>query len=128
TTQAQGNISLNFSGDVNNIGGKIVAGNNVSINAGRILNDQTAPTSGSESMSVVADPALLWSAVVGSVAVQYIGIQGREEWVVETDTVTKTLGDLLSPTGFQTSFTATPSRCAGGNCTIAASQPVAGSG
>ncbi|CAB3680276.1 hypothetical protein LMG24076_02391 [Trinickia soli] len=133
TTQAQGNVTLNFSGDVNNTGGKIVAASNVNINAASIVNDQTLPSGASTVTQVVNDSALLWSGVVGTQtwAFSYGGC-GECDYGVGVAHATATLGNLLSPTGawgalqnVQTAGGTSPCRV---DCTLPSATPISGSG
>ncbi|TKC87640.1 filamentous hemagglutinin N-terminal domain-containing protein [Trinickia terrae] len=99
-TQTQGNATFNLGGTLQNTGGSIFAGNNVTINAGAVVNDQTAPT-GSTTTTVVNDPNVLWSSVVGTEnwGITY-WVSGDTGHDANTQvTTTATLGDLLSPTG-----------------------------
>ncbi|WP_336598096.1 filamentous hemagglutinin N-terminal domain-containing protein [Paraburkholderia bengalensis] len=122
TTQSRGDANFNLGGTLLNTGGSIFAGNNVNINAGAVINDQTAPSGSATSTSVVTDPALLWSAVAGTLTTWSIETYGAENGFTQTvsDTSAATLGDILSPTGVQAT---------GANASAPyASQPVTGSG
>jgi filamentous hemagglutinin len=100
TTQTQGNATFNLGGTLLNTGGSIFAGNNIVINAGAVVNDQTAPT-GTTTTTTVNDPSLLWSSVVGTANWSYIGVTPGDSGQLAPVLVsaTATLGDLLSPTG-----------------------------
>lgn len=106
TTQSQGSITLNFSGDVNNIGGKIVAGSNVSINAATIENDQTVSGAATTNTTAVINPDVLWSSVVGTESWKYYWASYAGDGNDGTGFVqaTATLGNLLSQTGLYGSF------------------------
>ncbi|MFM0178996.1 filamentous hemagglutinin N-terminal domain-containing protein [Paraburkholderia aspalathi] len=123
TTQSKGDANFNIGGTLTNTGGSIFAGNNVNINAGAVVNDQTAPSGSSTSTTtVVTNPSLLWSAVAGTQTNWYDQSYGGENGFLEvaSSTTSATLGDLLSPTGTQ----ATGANASAYN----ASQPVTGSG
>jgi filamentous hemagglutinin len=124
TTQSQGNITFNLGGTLQNTGGSVFAGNNLTINAGAVVNDQTAPTGQQTTTTTVSDPSLLWSGIVGSALFSQSGSDGGDGdgTSVSTDTYTAMLGDLLSPTGSQNGETSDDTE------NIPASQPVAGSG
>lgn len=124
TTQSQGNITFNLGGTLLNTGGSVFAGNNLTINAGAVVNDQTAPTGQQTTTTIVTDPTLLWSGVVGSAIFSQMGSDGGDGDTdsVSTYTYTATLGDLLSPTGSQNGEASDDTE------SIPASQPVAGSG
>ncbi len=123
TTQSRGDANFNIGGTLWNTGGSIFAGNNVNINAGAVVNDQTAPSGvGSTATTVVTNPSLLWSAVAGTQTYWYEQSYGGENGFLQaaSGTTSATLGDLLSPTGTQ----ATGANASSPN----ASQPVTGSG
>ena len=139
TTQSQGNITFNLGGTLQNTGGSVFAGNNVTINAGAVVNDQTAPTGSVTNTTVTTDPSLLWSGAIGTetAGLVYIYGHGGDQY---TDTsafeFSTTLGNLLSPTGFQTGATpvsapadgyANGGRC-DEFCSMTGSSPVVGSG
>ena len=132
TTQAQGNINLNLGGTLWNTGGSLFAGNNVTINAAAVVNDQSAPTGQTTTTTTtVVAPSVLWSGAVGTknVGLEYdFGADGGELYA-GYGTTQATLGDLLAPTGSttNTSVTAPEGHCIDG-CSATASQPVAGSG
>ena len=123
TTQSRGDANFNIAGTLLNTGGSIFAGNNVNINAGAVVNDQTAPSGAtSTSTTTVTNPSLLWSAVAGTQTYWYEQSYGGENGFLQpaSGTTSATLGDLLSPTGTQ---------AIGANASaLNASQPVAGSG
>ncbi|WP_116137857.1 filamentous hemagglutinin N-terminal domain-containing protein [Trinickia diaoshuihuensis] len=131
TTQAQGNVNLNLSAALLNTGGSVFAGNNLTVNAASVVNDQTAPTGQQTITTAVVDPSVLWSGAVGTKGIGYEYIFGGDggELSAGYNTVSATLGDLLAPTGSTTnsSPTAPEGHCFDG-CSISASQPVAGSG
>ncbi|WP_176072613.1 filamentous hemagglutinin N-terminal domain-containing protein, partial [Trinickia caryophylli] len=98
-TQSQGNIGFNLGGTLQNTGGNIFAGNDISIAAAAVVNDQTAPTSVVTTAAVpVDDPSLLMSTVVGQ-ETYYVGFSSESGLNVDQYVVTATLGDLLAPTG-----------------------------
>jgi len=128
TTQSRGDANFNIAGTLLNTGGSISAGNNVNINAGAVVNDQTAPSGSSTSTTAISDPSLLWSGVVGTTTVRYEWVGGSESSLSATaQDIPATLGGLLSPTGSTTSVTVSPVSCIDG-CTLQAGNPVAGSG
>lgn len=99
-TQAAGDIRFNLGGDLQNTGGMITAGRDISIQANRVINDQTAPTGQTTTTTRVDDPALLLSNVIGTVTVGRF-VRGTTIDSQNLIYVTKdvTLGDLLSPLG-----------------------------
>ena len=101
TTQTQGSATFNLGGTLLNTGGSIFAGNDVTIKAGAVVNDQTAPT-GSTTTTVINDPNVLWSSVVGGESWGVVGWSaggdGSQPTLVNGG-ATARLGDLLSPTG-----------------------------
>ncbi|WP_449412391.1 two-partner secretion domain-containing protein [Pandoraea soli] len=144
-TQAAGNITFTLPGQLNNIGGTIIAGNNLTVNAGTVINDQAGGSGLTSSTTTIVDPNLLWSGLVGTRFwwgkdgqlisngegdVPYYGLQQH--------TANATLGDLLSPTGATTQGKpdgVNPwegETCIQGfasvACTQGVSNPVAGSG
>ncbi|EUC12601.1 beta strand repeat-containing protein [Paraburkholderia hospita] len=122
TTQSAGNANFSLGGTLLNTGGSIFAGNNVNINAGAVVNDQTAPSGSATSTTVVTNPTLIWSAVAGTQTSWSDQSYGGENGFLQavSDTTTATLGDLFSPTGLQAT---------GANASSPfASQPVTGSG
>ncbi|MCG5258655.1 filamentous hemagglutinin N-terminal domain-containing protein [Cupriavidus gilardii] len=96
-TQAAGDIRFNLGGDLQNTGGMITAGRDISIQANRVINDQTAPTGQTTTTTRVDDRQLLLSNVIGTVTVGHYRDQESSEIVESTKTVT--LGDLLAPMG-----------------------------
>ncbi|SNU89485.1 two-partner secretion domain-containing protein [Pandoraea sputorum] len=143
-TQAAGDITFSLPGTLNNIGGTIIAGNNLTVNAGAVINDQAAGSGLTTTNSVITDPTLLWSGLVGSR--DWISYDGPRINVSEGDPGTPspvnrhadaTLGDLLSPTG-----ATAQGKPAGANpwegqtcalfgpsiCTVGVTDPLAGSG
>ncbi|MFP3187189.1 MAG: adhesin, partial [Paraburkholderia sp.] len=129
-TQSQGNMSFSLGGTLQNTGGSILAGNNISINAAAVVNDQTAPTGSSTTTTEVSDPSLLWSGAAGSESVTYSKVGGNSQDPTEvTISNAATLGDLLSPSGSEYGFSVgAPGPSCSFNCTLAATTPVAGSG
>ncbi|TCK95588.1 filamentous hemagglutinin N-terminal domain-containing protein [Paraburkholderia sp. BL9I2N2] len=131
TTQSKGDANFNIGGTLLNTGGSIFAGNNVNINAGAVVNDQTAPGAPVTTTSTISDPSLLWTGAVGTESYSYeykYGGQNGYEGIAGL-TVDATLGDLLSPTGSTTG--ASIGRGIGfcqANCGIVASQPYGASG
>jgi filamentous hemagglutinin len=102
TTRSQGDANFNIGGTLTNTGGSIFAGNNVNINAGAVVNDQTAPGAPVVTTAQTTDPALLWSAVAGTETVwseHHVGTGDGGMTAVGSSTSTATLGDLLSPQG-----------------------------
>jgi filamentous hemagglutinin len=131
TTRSQGDANFNIGGTLTNTGGSIFAGNNVNINAGAVVNDQTAPSGSNTTTTAISDPSLLWSGSVGQVAINLQSYAGGDTGALysETQNLPATLGGLLSPTGSQTTVTVTPfnGECVE-DCGLDAGQPVAGSG
>ncbi len=131
TTQAQGNISFNLGGDLNNVGGSIVSNANITIRAASVENDQTAPTGTTTTTTTTTDPNLLWSSVIGTESWAYDwGGCGECDYGTGTAQATGTLGNLLSPTGLwgtmQNVTVGNPCRF---NCGPSSSAtPIAGSG
>lgn len=101
TTQAAGNATFNLSGTLQNTGGTITAGNNVSITAASVVNDQTAPSGQQTYTTQISDPSLLLSAGIGNVnywsRVHVCCTIEASDDVLKTQAAT--LGDLLSPLG-----------------------------
>lgn len=139
TTQSKGDANFNISGTLTNTGGSIFAGNNVNINAGAVVNDQTAPSGAVTTTTTITDPALLWS---GSVGQEFAGLiytygHGGDQYTgTSAFEFSATLGNLLSPSGFQAGTTPVDAPAGGypngghcsGYCTVAGSAPIAGSG
>ncbi|APD13329.1 hypothetical protein RO07_12370 [Pandoraea pulmonicola] len=104
-TQAAGNITFTLPGQLNNIGGTIIAGNNLTVNAGSVINDQAAGAGLVSTTTTVVDPSLIWSAVIGTRNSSVIdwaagmGGEGDATWKWMRVSNTATIGDLLSPTG-----------------------------
>ncbi|VVE72747.1 tRNA nuclease CdiA-2 [Pandoraea captiosa] len=102
-TQAAGDITFSLPGTLNNIGGTIIAGNNLTVNAGAVVNDQAAGSGSVTTTTTVVDPSLIWSAIIGIRSSRLSQGPGGGEgdmnvrWLDVTSTAT--LGDLLSPTG-----------------------------
>ncbi|RKP45887.1 filamentous hemagglutinin N-terminal domain-containing protein, partial [Trinickia fusca] len=117
TTQAQGDATFNLTGTLQNTGGSIFAGHDISINAASVVNDQTAPSGSATTTTTVIDSSLLLSAAAGTETYwqQYKDSSG-------SNTFNASLGTLLSPTGMQLSDAGPSIIC------TSCSQPVAGSG
>ncbi|ODP33467.1 S-layer family protein, partial [Pandoraea sp. ISTKB] len=102
-TQAAGDITFNMPGTLNNIGGTIIAGNNLTVNAGAVVNDQAAGSGAVTTTTTVVDPSLIWSAVIGMRSSMLSegpgGGEGDMNVRWKNVSSTATLGDLLSPTG-----------------------------
>jgi len=138
STQAQGNMSLLLTGDLQNTGGTIQAGNNLTISANTVENNQTAPSGYTSTTTAVVDPAFLWATVIGTENWEYEAMVGDpSSGVSETDftaTIPGTLGNLLSPTGASSSTVVTPATEADASnscftdCVLAPSSPIAQSG
>ncbi|MDQ0625877.1 beta strand repeat-containing protein [Paraburkholderia graminis] len=71
TTQSRGDANFNLGGTLLNTGGSIFAGNNIVINAGAVVNDQTGPTGQQTSTTQVSDSALLLTAAIGTATTQF---------------------------------------------------------
>ncbi|WP_256979705.1 filamentous hemagglutinin N-terminal domain-containing protein [Burkholderia sp. AU16741] len=134
TTQSKGDAVFRLSGTLQNTGGSIVAGRNVSISAGAVVNDQTAPGAAVTTTQDVVDPGLLWSGAVGAETYWYqYRIPGPGDSGLTLGDTTfsfnTTLGNLLSPTGAQAAITSRSSTnpCRE-YCDLSVSSPVAGSG
>ncbi|VWD30824.1 two-partner secretion domain-containing protein [Burkholderia contaminans] len=134
TTQSRGDVVFRLGGTLQNTGGSINAGRNVSISAGAVVNDQTAPTGAVTTRSVVEDPNLLWSGTVGSESFQYYGPVANDSGSTFYGTLSGnrnvTFGDLLAPTGTVHGYDVgyfDDSPCPR-DCTFNPSSPVAGSG
>lgn len=134
TTQSKGDAVFRLGGTLQNTGGSIVAGRNVSISAGSVINDQTAPSGAVTTRSVVEDPNLLWSGTVGSESFQYYGPVANDSGSTFYGTLSGnrnvTFGDLLAPTGSVNGYDVgyfDDSPCPR-DCTFNPSSPVAGSG
>ncbi|WP_347557345.1 ribonuclease domain-containing protein [Robbsia sp. KACC 23696] len=134
TTQASGNLTVALSGTLSNTAGSIYAGNNVTITANTVVNDQAGPTGATTTSgaTVVVNPSVLWSGNIGSLTVPTTwetttndggGDSGSSSW-----STSSTVGDLLSPTGsthlvYNTGY----SPCTT-SCSIAGSSPTLASG
>ncbi len=135
TTQAQGNVTFTLTGDVNNTGGNLIAGNNVTINAASIENDQAASTTPTTTTTAVTNPDVLWSSVVGTQnwGTAWAFNAGDGNSGGNAVSATATLGNLLSPTGM---WGTVQGFSDGGtlvynctiNCTLPSATPVSGSG
>ncbi|MHA7678613.1 two-partner secretion domain-containing protein [Cupriavidus sp. PET2-C1] len=66
TTQAGGDIKVDISGTLNNIGSVIGANGNLHIAAGAVINDRTAPVDAGSSTTKVVNDSLLNSTIIGS--------------------------------------------------------------
>ncbi|MGO4330124.1 beta strand repeat-containing protein [Cupriavidus sp. M-11] len=66
TTQAGGDIKVDLSGTLNNIGSVIGANGNLHIAAGSVINDRTAPVDAGSSTTKVVNDSLLNSTIIGS--------------------------------------------------------------
>ncbi|EHP39558.1 filamentous hemagglutinin adhesin HecA 20-repeat-containing protein, partial [Cupriavidus basilensis OR16] len=66
TTQAGGDIKVDISGTLNNIGSVIGANGNLHIAAGAVINDRTAPVDAGSSSTKVVNDGLLNSTILGS--------------------------------------------------------------
>ncbi|MGN4017201.1 two-partner secretion domain-containing protein [Burkholderia gladioli] len=131
TTQSRGNASFNLGGGtLQNTGGSIFVGNNLTINAGTVVNDQTAPGAAVTTTTTTVDPNLLWSGAIGTSTVNWWYWSGGDHNFnyIHSSQHTALLGDILSPTGVAAGFTAPPYLFCGSGCGIAPSQPIAGSG
>ncbi|PLZ00439.1 adhesin [Burkholderia sp. WAC0059] len=107
TTQAVGDISFNLgSGTLQNTGGSIYAGNDITINAGTVINDQAAPTGSVTTTQAISDTSVLMSGSVGTAAYAFVwdAYAGgdTDSGGTVTETMAATLGDLLSPSGAAT--------------------------
>ncbi|WP_423395032.1 filamentous hemagglutinin N-terminal domain-containing protein [Burkholderia sp. LMG 21824] len=134
TTQSRGDVVFRLGGILQNTGGSINAGRNISISSGAVVNDQTAPTGAVTTRSVVEDPNLLWSGTVGSESFQYYGPVANDSGSTFYGTLSGnrnvTFGDLLAPTGAVHGYDVgyfDDSPCPR-DCTFNPSSPVAGSG
>ncbi|VVD73760.1 tRNA nuclease CdiA-2 [Pandoraea morbifera] len=142
-TQAAGNVTFTLPGQLNNIGGTIIAGNNLTVNAGAVINDQAAGAGAVTTTTTVIDPGLIWSAVIGTRGTTVrdwsapTGGEGdmNPRWMTVSSTAT--LGDLLSPTGVTLEGKTeginpwTGDRCDGAfgvSCDAGTAAPVTGSG
>ncbi|TCW85641.1 adhesin [Burkholderia sp. SRS-46] len=133
-TQSKGDVAFRLGGTLQNTGGAIFAGRNVSISAGAVVNDQTAPTGAVTTRSAVEDPNLLWSGTIGSEWFQYYGPVANDSGSTFYGTISGdrkvTLGDLLAPTGSANGYDVgyfDDSPCPR-DCTFNPSSPVTGSG
>ncbi len=68
TTQAGGDIKVDISGTLNNIGSVIGANGNLHIAAGAVINDRTAPVDAGSSTTKVSNSALLNATQIGKYA------------------------------------------------------------
>nr|WP_232434510.1 filamentous hemagglutinin N-terminal domain-containing protein [Burkholderia ubonensis] len=134
TTQSRGDVVFRLGGTLQNTGGSVFAGRNVDISAGAVVNDQTEPSGQTTTTTVVSDPSLLWSGVIGWERFPYgfhlpcgQGCGGGSN-AIEIGGFSATLGDLLSPTGSQTSTTFYCERAVFQLCGRSGGQPIAGSG
>ncbi|WDD94484.1 polymorphic toxin type 24 domain-containing protein [Burkholderia sp. FERM BP-3421] len=131
TTQSKGDVNFKLGGTLQNTGGSVFAGRNVSISAGAVVNDQTAPGAAVTTTRDIVDPNLLWSGRVGTIT----------RWVVDRSgggdhgytysaqrTLDASMGDLLSPTGSTSTRYLNAWGCTEATCYIKGTAPVAGSG
>ncbi|CAM3058484.1 two-partner secretion domain-containing protein [Burkholderia ubonensis] len=97
TTQSQGNITFNLGGVLNNVGGSVFAGNNLNINAWAVINDQASSGSGGSATATttVVDPALLWSAPLGTIDFYFLRHSKALDDYVVKESAPATLGGLL---------------------------------
>ncbi|CAM2179042.1 filamentous hemagglutinin [Burkholderia latens] len=98
TTQSKGDANFNLTSTLQNTGGSIFAGNNVSITASSVINDRTPSNGMTDSGPVrVNDSAFLWSTVIG-----HKQTATGNEYGPGVELYTSkdgTLGDMLSATG-----------------------------
>ncbi|WP_260430425.1 two-partner secretion domain-containing protein [Burkholderia stagnalis] len=134
TTQSKGDAVFRLGGTLQNTGGSIVAGRNVDISAGAVVNDQAAPTGAVTTKAAVEDPNLLWSGTIGSESFQYYGPVVNDSGSTFYGTLygdrKVTLGDVLAPTGTVNGYDVgyfDDSPCPR-DCTFNPSSPVAGAG
>ncbi len=131
TTQSKGDVNFKLGGTLQNTGGSVFAGRNVSISAAAVVNDQTAPGAAVTTTRDIVDPNLLWSGRVGTIT----------RWVVDRTaggdhgytysaqrTLDASMGDLLSPTGSTSTRYLNAWGCTEATCYIKGTAPVAGSG
>ncbi|WP_017919591.1 hypothetical protein, partial [Burkholderia gladioli] len=131
TTQSRGNASFNLGGGtLQNTGGSIFVGNNLTINAGTVVNDQTAPGAAVTTTTTTVDPNLLWSGAIGTSTFYWWYEHGGDHITQYTYSSQRPgqLGDLLSPTGASYAYPGLPYWYCGQGCSVPVSQPVAGSG
>jgi filamentous hemagglutinin len=132
TTQSKGDAVFRLGGTLQNTGGSIFAQRNIDISAGAVVNDQTAPTGAVTTKTIVEDPNLLWSGVIGSQTFQYYGPvaadSGSTFYGVIGGSRTVTLGDLLAPTGTVNGYDSDGTTPCPRFCLFDPSSPVAGSG
>ncbi|WP_244121612.1 filamentous hemagglutinin N-terminal domain-containing protein [Burkholderia gladioli] len=131
TTQSRGNASFNLGGGtLQNTGGSIFVGNNLTINAGTVVNDQTAPGAAVTTTTTTVDPNLLWSGAIGTSTFYWWYAHGGDHITQYTYSSQRPgqLGDLLSPTGASYAYPGLPYWYCGQGCSVPVSQPVAGSG
>lgn len=95
TTQSQGNVTFNLGGTLQNTGGSIFASNNITINAGAVVNDQTAATGQQTTTTTVSDPSLLLTGSIGTETTPMVyGNNAHQHDGVVTSAAT--LADLLT--------------------------------
>ena|GEM_PF-567946 len=115
TTQSRGDVNFNLGGTLWNTGGSVFAGNNVTINAGAVVNDRTPSSGVTDSGPVrVDDSSFLWSTVIGHKQTATGNEYGPGSQLYTS--TAGTLGDMLSPTG--NAATSGPVAGAGGAFTI----------
>ncbi|MCA8175127.1 filamentous hemagglutinin N-terminal domain-containing protein [Burkholderia multivorans] len=98
TTQSKGDAVFHLGGTLQNTGGSVVAGNNVSISAGSVINDRMPSSGVTDSGPVrVNDSSFLWSTIIGHKQTATGNEYGPGvPLYTSTD---GTLGDMLSATG-----------------------------
>ncbi|RQX83023.1 filamentous hemagglutinin N-terminal domain-containing protein [Burkholderia anthina] len=98
TTQSKGDANFNLTSTLQNTGGSIFAGSNVSITAGSVINDRTPSNGVTDSGPVrVNDSPFLWSTVIG-----HKQTATGNEYGPGVELYTSkdgTLGDMLSAAG-----------------------------
>jgi filamentous hemagglutinin len=95
TTQSKGDVDFNIGGTLLNTGGSVFAGNNLTISAGAVVNDQTAPTGQQTTTTTVSDPALLLSGAIGTETV-YMMMGSSDHQHLQVTTTKATVADLLT--------------------------------
>ncbi|UVT03337.1 hypothetical protein EFP20_18085 [Burkholderia glumae] len=139
-TQSRGDANFNLGGGVlQNTGGQIYVGNNLTVNAGTVVNDQTAPGGAVTTSYATVDPNLLWSGSIGTSEVKWAYFYGGDHFKADgafyTAQQAATVGQLLAPTGVTPSTVNTSQvsnvfgyRSCFGGCSMETSQPITGSG
>ncbi|MDR6413177.1 filamentous hemagglutinin, partial [Paraburkholderia terricola] len=95
TTQSKGDANFNLAGTLLNTGGSIFAGNNISITAGAVVNDQTAPGAPVTTTTTASDPSLLLSGKIGTETV-YMMMGSSDHQHLQMTTSNATVADLLT--------------------------------